>query len=311
MERVGKLDELRHRSALGALGDQPPVLAAGVERGSQATAASEAAARSQPTAPRPSRRADRAPRSAAPGSALVVERGGLQAPPATASVAAAAVPHSRSPAGATVLPGAGEHRAEEVLARERDVDSGRPRSRSSPSRRRISRSSATPRGRSRGPGRGRSAPRRLRAPAPPRAARRTSASGARRRRRSRGGRGPRAAALDVHDHQAAAASGASSKQLGSLPPPMSLIATAPAVERRRRPRARRCRRRSAARSPRRAPRSPGPAAALVVGGDRRPAAGRDRADVEHVEPGLGRARGRPRPPARGCRCGRPRTSSPR
>ena len=83
-------------------------------------------------------------------------------------------PRSRSAGAEALLPGAGEHGADEVLARERDVE--RPAQRLA-ARRGGAGSRGPPRcsGRSRGRGRSRSAPRRPPAPARARPAPRTSA----------------------------------------------------------------------------------------------------------------------------------------
>ena len=69
------------------------------------------------SAPRPRRSIAAATRSASRALRSWMRR--MSAPSRTARATAATVPHSRSPAAQPLLPRAGEHRADEVLARER------------------------------------------------------------------------------------------------------------------------------------------------------------------------------------------------
>ena len=62
------------------------------------------------------------PRPASPAASSGRGCGGCRRRSRTASVTAATVPHSRSPGRQPLLPGPGEHGADEVLARERDVE---------------------------------------------------------------------------------------------------------------------------------------------------------------------------------------------
>ena len=187
---------------LGALGDDAAVAAGRVERDRPRRARAGSGVR----APRSGRGCDRGRRRAPPAARCGRAGAGPAAPAATASETAAAVPHSRSSAGEPLLPGAGEHGADEVLARERDVERAaevvqllQPAQDLAGRRRR--------RGRSRGPGRARSARR-----STPRASAASIRSENQRFRCSTdvvvGARrpvGPRRA-LDVHQHVAAAAS---------------------------------------------------------------------------------------------------------
>ena len=107
---------------LGGLGDDPPVAARGVDRNGPRVL-EQAAARHQ--AARPSAAAAGREISPATRIACSDDRSWMRrtsAPSRTASATAATVPHSRSPGAQPLLPGPGQHRADEVLARERDVE---------------------------------------------------------------------------------------------------------------------------------------------------------------------------------------------
>ena len=113
----GSADRPRRALLLGALGDDPPVAPRRVDRDRPARRA-RAGSRRVPSGR--GRRSPPATRIACSELRSWMRR--TSAPSRTARATAATVPHSRSPAGQALLPGAGEHGADEVLARERDVE---------------------------------------------------------------------------------------------------------------------------------------------------------------------------------------------
>ena len=210
-----------------------------------------------------------------------------------------------------LLPGAGEDGADEVLARERDVER-QARARAARRAAAGSRGPARCSGRSRGRGRSRSAPRSTprataRSTRPPNQALRCSTTSS----YSGGGAVDPRRPLDVHQDVAAAALGDQLEHLvraagdvvdgGRARPP------APPA----RPRPRRCRRRPARPTPRQPLDRRDQRRGLLLGRHRRPGLRRDRADVEHLEARLDQLLRRRRSPAPACRCAPPRTSSRR
>ena len=117
------------RSGLRALGDDPPVAPRRLDRDAHGFSSR---LRRGLMPPAPMHDADSRPRRWADGRSAPATRIACSelrswmrrtsAPSRTASATAATVPHSRSPGGQPLLPGAGEDGADEVLARERDVE---------------------------------------------------------------------------------------------------------------------------------------------------------------------------------------------